>query len=232
MSGPAYDAVVVGAGPNGLAAAVEIARAGKSVLVLEAGDTIGGGSRSAPLTEPGFIHDVCSAIHPLGAASPYLKRLPLDIEWIHPDFCAAHPLDDGTAVTLSSSIGDTAAGLGEDATRYVRLMGRLTQHAEETIEALQKPVFPVPKHPFLVTRFALRTAESAVTNGHALFHGERARALISGTAAHAMIPLRTLPAHGVALLFHLCAHTTGWPFPRRGSQSIPDALAAYLTSLG
>jgi len=232
MSGPAYDAVVVGAGPNGLAAAIEIARAGRSVLVVEAGDTVGGGSRSAQLTRPGFVHDVCSAIHPLGAASPYLNSLPLDFEWIHPDYCAAHPLDDGTAVTLSRSIGDTAASLGPDATRYVKFMGRLVEHAEATIGALQQPVIPFPHHPLLVTRFGLLTAKSAATDGRALMHGERGRALIAGTAAHTFLPLRSLPAHGVWLLFHLCAHATGWPLAKGGSQSIADALAKYLLSLG
>jgi phytoene dehydrogenase-like protein len=232
MSGPSYDAVVVGSGPNGLAAAIEIARTGKSVLVLEAADTIGGGCRSAPLTDPGYVHDVCSAIHPTGAASPYFRTLPLDIDWIHPDFAAAHPMDDGTAVTLSRSISDTAAGLGDDATRYVKLMGRLVENADKIIPALQGPVIPIPKHPLLVTRFGMLTARSALSNAKALLRTNRARALIAGTAAHPMLPLRTLPAHGVWLLFHLCAHTTGWPFPRGGSQAIPDALAKYLRSLG
>jgi phytoene dehydrogenase-like protein len=232
MSGPSYDAVVVGSGPNGLAAAVAIAQAGRSVLVVEAGDTIGGGSRSAELTEPGFVHDVCSAIHPLGAASPFFKTLPLDIDWIHPDLCAAHPLDDGTAVVLSRSISETAASLGPDATRYIRTMGRLVAHAEPTIDGLQRPVFPLPHHPLCVARFALLTARSVATNARALFNDDRGRALLSGTAAHAMVPLHSLPAHGVALLFQLCGHVSGWPLPRGGSQAIPDALAKYLRSIG
>jgi phytoene dehydrogenase-like protein len=232
MSGPEYDAVVVGSGPNGLAAAVEIARAGKSVLVLEAAETIGGGCRSAELTEPGFVHDVCSAIHPLGAASPFFNEVSLDVEWIHPDFCVAHPMDDGTAVTLSRSLADTAAGLGHDATRYIKVMGPLLQHAGDIIDTLQKPVFPLPEHPVLAARFALRTAESVLTNARGLFRTDRARALLSGTAAHAMVPLHSLPAHGVALLFHLCAHVSGWPLPRGGSQAIPDALAKQIGNLG
>lgn len=232
MASPSsYDAVIVGAGPNGLAAAVEIARAGRSVLVLEATETVGGGSRSAELTEPGFVHDVCSAIHPLGAASPFFRRLPLDFEWVHADVPLAHPLDDGTAVVLSRSVGDTAAGLGADATRYVKLMGRLVQHADDIVEGLLSPL-RVPRHPLLVGRFGVLSALSAASDGRRLLRTDRARALIAGTAAHPMIPLRSLPAHALWLLFHLCAHTTGWPMARGGSQAIADALAAYLRSLG
>lgn len=226
-----FDAVVVGAGPNGLAAAIEIARAGRSVLVLEAGDTVGGGSRSAELTEPGFVHDVCSAIHPLGAASPFFRRLPLDFEWVHADVPLAHPLDDGSAVVLSRSVGDTAANLGADATRYVKLMGRLVQHADDVVEGLLGPL-RVPRHPLTLARFGALTALSTLSDARRLLRGDRARALVAGTAAHPMVPLRSLPAHGTWLLFHVCAHTTGWPMARGGSQAIADALAAYLRSLG
>lgn len=231
MTRHAYDVVVVGAGPNGLAAAVEIARSRRSVLVIEASDTVGGGSRSAELTEPGFTHDVCSAIHPLGAASPYFRRLGLDVEWIHPDVPLAHPLDDGSAVVLDRSVGDTAAGLAEDSTRYVRLMGKLVQHADDILDGTLGPLRP-PRHPLVVGRFAALTAMSAASDGRRLLHGHRARALIAGTCAHAMLPLDTLPAHGVWLLFHVCAHTTGWPMAKGGSQAIADALAARLRSLG
>lgn len=222
----------MGAGPNGLSAAITIAASGNSVLVVEAADTVGGGSRSAQLTQAGFVHDVCSAVHPLGAASPYLRTLPLDMEWIHPDIPLAHPLDDGSAVTLQRSLSDTAAGLGDDATVYVKMMGRLVEHSEELIEALQSPVLPFPQHPFRMARMGLLTATSAFSDGKRLLRTKRARALISGTAAHACLPIDTLPAHGIWLLFHMCAHTTGWPIARGGSQAIADALAGHLRELG
>jgi phytoene dehydrogenase-like protein len=227
-----YDAVVVGSGPNGLAAAVEIARNGRSVLVLEAADTIGGGTRTKELTLPGFRHDVCSAIHPTGAASPFFTSLDLGIEWIYPDIDSAHPMDDGTAVALERSIEATAHSLGSDAKRYERIMRPIVRHAKEIVEGTQSPVLPFPKHPFVLATFGALTAASAWSKGKLLFRGERARALAAGTAAHTLLRIDTIPAHGVWLLFHLCAHTTGWPFPRGGSQAVADALATKLRSLG
>jgi phytoene dehydrogenase-like protein len=210
-----YDAVVVGSGPNGLAAAVAIAAAGRSVLVLEAADTIGGGTRTKELTLPGFKHDVCSAVHPLGAASPFFKSLDLGIDWINPDVPNAHPMDDGSAVVLSRSIEETASSIGgRDAKRYVRLMRPIVKRAEAIVEATQSPVLPFPKHPFVLGPFGLVTAASA------------------GTAAHTFLEIDTIPAHGLWLLFQLCAHTGGWPFPRGGSQAVADALAVKLRALG
>lgn len=231
MSEP-IDAVVVGSGPNGLAAAVEIARHGHSVLVLEAADTIGGGTRTKELTLPGFRHDVCSAIHPTGAASPYLNTLDLGIDWIYPDIDSAHPMDDGTAVVLERSLEATADSLGIDKGRYLRIMRPIVRRAKEIIEATQSPVVPWPRHPFTLAAFGALTAASAFSDGKLLFRGDRARALAAGTAAHTFLPINTIPAHGLWLLFNLCSHTTGWPFPRGGSQAIADALAAKLTSLG
>ncbi len=227
-----YDAVVVGSGPNGLAAAVEIARNGHKVLVLEAADTIGGGTRTKELTLPGFKHDVCSAIHPLGAASPYFRSLGLDVDWIHPDIDSAHPLDDGTAVLLQRSIAATAQTLdARDGGRYQRLMQAIVRRADKIVEATQSPVVPFPKHPLLLGPFGVLTALSAITDGKALFKGPRARALAAGTAAHTFLQIGTIPAHGLWLLFHLCAHITGWPFPRGGSQAVADALGAKVRSL-
>jgi phytoene dehydrogenase-like protein len=228
---PEYDAIVVGSGPNGLAAAVEIARNGHKVLVLEAARTIGGGTRTKELTLPGFRHDVCSAIHPTGAASPYFRKLGLDIDWIHPEIDSAHPLDDGTAVLLQRSIDATADTLdARDRKRYARLMRTIVRRAEKLLVATQSPVVPFPRHPFLLGPFGALTALSAVTDGKALFKGSRARALAAGTAAHTFLEIGTIPAHGLWLLFHLCAHTTGWPFPRGGSQAVADALGAKVRS--
>jgi phytoene dehydrogenase-like protein len=227
-----YDAVVVGAGPNGLAAATEIARNGRSVLVLEADEEIGGGTRTQELTLPGFKHDVCSAIHPLGAASPFFKKLDLDVGWIYPGADSAHPMDDGTAVVLERSIEATADGLGRDARRYTRIMRPIVARAEEIIEGTQAPVLPFPKHPFVLASFGALTIASALSGCRLLFKGDRARALAAGTAAHTCLPVDTVSAHGLWMLFHMCAHTNGWPFPKGGSQSISDALAAKLRALG
>src|SRR3982750_755829 len=153
-----YDAVVVGAGPNGLAAAITLARAGLSVLVLEANSTLGGGARSAELTLPGFVHDVCSAIHPLAIASPFFCKLPLanhQLEWIQPDYSLAHPLDDGTAVLLSRSVAETAQGLGSDETAYRRFMGPLVNHWEIIAEEILQPMLHFPRHPFVLARFGM-----------------------------------------------------------------------------
>ncbi|MEX2393438.1 MAG: NAD(P)/FAD-dependent oxidoreductase [Actinomycetota bacterium] len=227
-----YDAVIVGAGPNGLSAAVELASHGHSVLVLEAASTIGGGTRTQELTLPGFTHDVCSAFHPMGVASPFFNRVGLDIDWVFPDADLAQPLDDGTAAILERSVEATAEGLAPDTHRYKRLMNGLLARGNDILEATQSPALPFPKHPLLLAAFGALTALSAVSDAKLLFRGERARALFSGSAAHTTVPIRSLPGHGLALLFHICAHTSGWGFPRGGSHAITDALAERLRSLG
>jgi phytoene dehydrogenase-like protein len=229
-----YDAIVVGAGPNGLAAAIALARAGRSALVLEAAPEVGGGVRSAALTLPGFVHDVCSAIHPLGAGSPFLRTLPLTkhgLAWAYSPVPLAHPLDDGTAMLLERSIAATAAGLGRDAAAYRRLVAPLVRGWEPTIEAILAPL-RLPRHPLALARFGLRAVWPARALAERLFSGERARALFAGMAAHAIMPLEwpLTAAFGVVML--LLGHAVGWPFPRGGAQRLADALAGYLASLG
>jgi phytoene dehydrogenase-like protein len=229
-----YDAIVVGAGPNGLAAAIALARAGRSVLVLEAAPDVGGGLRSAALTLPGFVHDVCSAIHPLGAGSPFLRTLPLadhGLAWIYSPAPLAHPLDDGTAVLLERSIATTAAGLGHDAATYRRLVTPLARGWEPTLAAVLAPLC-LPQHPLALARFGLRAVWPARGLAERLFSGERARALFAGMAAHAILPLESplTAAFGVVML--TLGHAVGWPFPRGGAQGFADALAGYLVSLG
>ena len=228
------DAVIVGAGPNGLAAGITLARAGKSVVVLEAKETIGGGTRSAELTLSGFVHDVCSALHPLGVASPFFRGLPLaeyGLEWIYPPACLAHPLDDGSAVLVEGTVEQTAANLGPDAAAYRRLMGPLVAGWQGLLDDLLGPL-RFPRHPLLMARFGAAGLLPAVTLARRAFRGERARAVFAGMASHAMMPLSGPATAAFGLVLGLVAHAIGWPMARGGSQRIADALGAHLLSLG
>ena len=225
-----YDAVVVGAGPNGLAAAVELARGGCSVAVLEAEEMVGGSSRSAEVTQPGFVHDLGSAIHPLGYASPYFKTLPLEehgLEWVHPPAPLAHPFDDGSAAVLERSVRETSATLGADAEAYEKLMGPIVADWDRLVGTLLGPPRP-PRHPFALARFGLRAIRSARALARNLFEGEMARGLFAGNAAHSFLPLERPPSASFALILGALGHANGWPFPRGGSQKIADALTSYV----
>ena len=229
-----YDAVVVGSGPNGLAAAITVAQAGRSVLVVEAMDTIGGGARSVELTLPGFVHDVCSAIYPFGRASPFLRTLPLEkygLEWVDPPSPLAHPLDDG-AVFLERSIDDTGRSLGRrDGAAYRGLMEPLVADWEKLFGEILGP-FRIPRHPVVLARFGLKALRPARGLAQALFEGERARALFAGLAAHSFLPLTKSPTSAFALVLGVAGHAVGWPVARGGAQSLSDALGDHLRSLG
>jgi phytoene dehydrogenase-like protein len=228
------ESIVVGAGPNGLAAAIVLARAGLSVRVIEAASTVGGGARSAELTLPGFVHDVCSAIHPLGVASPFFRTLPLErhgVEWVEPPASLAHPFDDGSAAMLERSPEATVSGLGEDETRWRRLFGPLARDAGSLLEDVLAPLH-VPRHPLLLARFGARAALPATTAARLSFREARARALFGGLAAHSMLPLGRPPSAAFGLVLGLLGHAVGWPFPRGGSQRLSDALASYLRAVG
>jgi phytoene dehydrogenase-like protein len=229
-----YDAVVVGSGPNGLAAAVELARSGRSVAVIEAEDTIGGGSRSAELTLPGYVHDVGSAIHPLGYGSPFFSTLPLEehgLEWVHPSAPLAHPFDDCTAATLERSVEETADALGTDAAAYRTLMKPIARDWNRLVGSLLGPP-RLPRHPFALASFGLRAVRSARGLAEGLFGGEKARGLFAGNAAHSFLPMEQPPSAAFGLVLGALGHAVGWPFPKGGSQKIADALVSYLRSLG
>jgi phytoene dehydrogenase-like protein len=232
---------VIGSGPNGLAAAITIAEAGYGVTVHEAEPTLGGGTRSAELTLPGFVHDLCSAIHPMGRGSPFFARLDLPIEWVEPPAAVAHPLDDGTAVTLERSLDVTAAGLGADASAYRRLLGPLARHFDALEPLLLGPYPPPPRAVAdavgaVGLRELRRAAAAALADARALAESAlattRARALLAGCAAHSMLPLERRPSAGFGLALMVMAHARGWAFPRGGAQRIADALADRLVALG
>jgi phytoene dehydrogenase-like protein len=230
-----YDAVVVGSGPNGLAAAITMARAGCSVLVCEGNATIGGGARSAELTLPGFLHDICSAVHPLGAGSPFFKTLGLErfgLEWIRPEIQVAHPLDDGSAAALYHDIDLTAEQFGDDSRAYQRLMHPLARSWEKLAPEFLQPMLHLPRHPITLARFGVPAICPATLLAKLLFKHEPARALFAGVAAHSFLPLEAPVSSAFGLVLSLAGHVVGWPIPRGGSQQISNALADCLREAG
>lgn len=228
------DAVVIGAGPNGLAAAILLAQHGCSVTVFEAAPSVGGGARSAELTLPGFVHDVCSAVHPLGAGSPFFSSLPLGqhgLAWVHPQAPLAHPLEDDAAAVLSRDLQATADTLDRDADSYRSLFQPLTRHWPGLLGDILGPL-RLPRHPLPLARFGIHALRSAQGLAGTRFQGAPARALFAGLAAHSALPLDWAATSAFALVLGAAAHAVGWPFARGGSQNISDALASYLRSLG
>jgi phytoene dehydrogenase-like protein len=231
----APDALVVGAGPNGLAAALTLAEAGLSVLVRERAETIGGGLRTLPLTLPGFLHDHCSAIHPLAAGSPLFRRLDLaahGLSWVEPPAAAAHPFDDGSAALLVRSTAETAAGLGADGPAWRALFDPLARDFDALMDETLGALLHIPRRPLLLARFGLSALLPARALAEARFAGSRARALFAGLAAHAALPLERSPSAAFGLVLGAAAHAVGWPFPRGGAGRLAETLAALLRARG
>lgn len=230
----ASDAVVVGSGPNGLAAAITLARAGVHVVVYEASDKPGGGCRSDELTGPGYVHDTCSAIHPLAAASPFFKTIDLaehGVELIQPSAPLAHPLDGGRAVVLERSIDQTAEQLGNDGDAYRSLLAPLARNAEALVADFMGPL-RFPDHPIPFTSFGLKALRSASGFARSRFEGEAARGIFAGIAAHSFLPLTSITSAAYGLMLAAVGHAVGWPLPRGGSQRLTDALVAELEKNG
>jgi phytoene dehydrogenase-like protein len=230
-----YDAIIIGSGPNGLSAGVRLAQEGRSVKIFEAADTIGGGTRTQELTLPGFHHDVCSAIHPMAAGSPFFQSLALEqygLEWIHPAYPLAHPFDDRPAAVLKRSLPQTAAELGEDEKAYCQLFAPFVNRWDDLASEILGPVPLPPVHPFLLSRFGLKALQPAQKLAEHQFRGERARALFAGLAAHSIMPLNKLSTSAIGLVMGITAHKFGWPLPKGGSHQITKALAKCFKDLG
>ena len=229
------NACVIGSGPNGLTAAIMLAKAGLRTTVYEAQPTIGGGARSAGLTLPGFVHDVCSAVHPLAASSPAFASFPLaehGLEWIEPPLPLAHPLDDGSAAVLARPLEETCARLGADGAAYRRAIGPLVRRWRELVPLIQQPLLRFPARPWLLARFGALAFWPAAASARLLFRTGSARALFAGIAAHSVLPLEALGSAAFGWVLAIAGHAVGWPIPRGGSQSIANALASYFESLG
>jgi phytoene dehydrogenase-like protein len=234
MMNEQFDVVVVGAGPNGLAAAITCARAGLSVALIEGKDSVGGGARSAALTLPGFVHDVCSAIHPLAVVSPLYQKLPLEkfgLAWAHPEIPVAHPLDHGRAALLERTLEATAASLEEDGAAYSKLLRPLVARAQDLYDDALAPL-RFPGHPLLLARFGMRAMQSTVGLANRSFRGPLAKALFAGNGAHSFLPLERNFSAAFSLMLGVAGHSVGWPCARGGSQKVSDALADYFRSLG
>jgi phytoene dehydrogenase-like protein len=229
------EAFVIGSGPNGLTAAIVLAKAGLKTTVLEAEATIGGGTRSCELTLPGFVHDVCSAVHPLAASSPAFATFPLaehGLQWIQPPLPLAHPFDDGSAVILYRSLDRTSERLGRDGSAYrSRVQGLVRQWPDLTTEIL-RPLLHLPTSPVLLARFGSLALWPASGTARRLFHTEAARALFAGLAAHSVLPLEAFGSAAFGWVLSIAAHAAGWPIPRGGSQQIANSLASYFKTLG
>jgi phytoene dehydrogenase-like protein len=229
-----YDAIIVGSGPNGLAAAITLAQNNLKVLVVEANENIGGGLRSAELTLPGYIHDICSAIHPLCFASPFFKTLPLakfGLEWIQPEACLAHPLDDGSSVLLYKSLDDTVSNLDEDGKKYKKIFSYFINKWESISKDILSPL-KIPSNPITLSRFVFHAVQSAKYFAEKKFNGIRARSLFMGLAGHSVLQLNKPLTSAVGIVLGILGHYAGWPFPKGGSKMIASSMASYFISLG
>ena len=231
---PDSDAIVIGAGPNGLAAAIVLAQAGCKVTVIEAAQVVGGSTRSAELTLPGYTHDICASVFPLGIGSPFFRTLPLaqhGLEWIQPEVPLAHPLDNGNVARLERSVDVTADSLGQDGPAWRDLVGPLADHWDDFAGDLFAPL-RWPQHPLQMAKFGMTTLRSAWSLAQNRFQGPVAKALLAGCSAHIMLPLDRLPTAAFGVVLSASAHAVGWPVAKGGAQKLADALASYLQSLG
>jgi phytoene dehydrogenase-like protein len=234
LSSVDYDVVVVGSGPNGLSAAITLQKAGLRILLIESASTVGGNMRSAELTLPGFIHDIGSAIHPMAAGSPFFESLPLQkfgLEYIFPEYAAAHPFDDGTAAVFESSLPNTASGLGVDSDSYTKLFSRLI-HEWPMIDSAVLGPFRIPKNLLAMVDFGLKALLPAETFARKYFKGEKAKSMFAGMAAHGMLPFSKIASTAAGLVLMIQGHLKGWPLIKGGTQQLANALSSYFLSIG